>query len=1435
MLARGVHARVAAVLAALLALSVLGTPTAAALPAEPTGLAPGNGQTIDASPVLTWDRSPDATSYDVEVSARSDFTTKLYSVTTVNRRATPTAQLPMTDVYWRVRAKASSGTSAWTTASFVRSRLAGPVLQAPADGDLLQPPVEPVVLRWNPVAGASSYTVEIDRGPDPDWVGTVSSSTATTSYTPGPLAGGSWSWRVTATLGAGQLTFASQERAFSVGELGNVNVTLPAEGQDLEDVVLDWDPVPGAVRYDVRVSTDEQFPAGTIIDDRTVSSTRYSPAETYDVGAYWWQVRAVDALGAAKDWGVIAKHAFTRSWDNRPTAPGHGTDPNPDPDPDGAPRLVYPADDASTAVTGDLYYQWTPVRHAAKYQLEVSIDEAFSPGKFWICTTSHTTYTPEKVKPTACLPQLNGQLWWRVKAIDGPAGVNGFYSAKGTFRYSRDQVPIVSPNGGFSVNQPALVDVPTLKWEPVAGAERYQVNLLSYGGISKSVTTYSTSWTPAALLAADQDENPYKWTVQAVDADGNETPLPASGNGRYLQVSGDIPTTGAAPLTPLDQDAGPTGRFPALRWEPAPAAEHYRLWVGRAGTNTFDLVQDRFEYPAGTETSAEHIGAGNYQWYVEAIDSAEHIIGTGPLGSFTVTEARTVTGQQIALKGTSLDAGTTCSYSLLDQPVKRTCPAIAGTPVLDWQSDPNTAFYIVYLSRDQTFQNMVYGEYSKPKDLPRTYQTRWTKTLTLADSQAGSGPGTGPYYWFIRPCKALNVCAPDPIEANHAFVKRSAPVTLAPVTGTANEITFSWQPYLATNQAAPADPLTGERSDQEARTYEIQVSDTAGMDHLVDDAEVDQPTYTAPTKVYPEGNLFWRVRAYDGDSRPLPWSETQTLLKSSPRPSGTSPSGTVPATEAFRWTVAPFAASYDLEVYKNADTAASSTNLAFRKNVKEAGYAQVTPLAAGMDYVWRTRRVDASSNKGAWSDWTSFRIEGTAPILELPAAGATVPTAESLFTWDPIDGAESYKFERRTVSTGSVDTVVTSALAWAPSSKLPAGASQWRVTSLDASGNVLGSSAWRALTVQGGPAATSTPVVTGSGTVGELLHVSGPAWDVPDVTTSYQWLRNGAAISGATGVDYEVVSTDVGKSLSVRATGTLAGYDAGSALSNAVTGVLGATTTAVTPPTLSGTGRVGSALTATLPTWDQPGVTTTYRWLRDGVAVGSTNSLTFTPRESDLGGTITFEATGKRTGYNNAVVAASGVLVTAGAAATPSVAPAISGQPKVGQSLSVRGGTWPSGVKLSYQWLRDGAPITGATSTSYRLVVADATRALSVLVTATRSGYETGTATTSAVRIARMTSTTKFSLPASTVKARAGKGKVKALVTVTVSGWSTPSGQVRILDGKKVIAKAKLKKNGTAVVRLKGLKKGKHKLVATYDGTTAAAKSTSARLVLKVV
>jgi hypothetical protein len=70
--------------------------------------------------------------------------------------------------------------------------------------------------------------------------------------------------------------------------------------------------------------------------------------------------------------------------------------------------------------------------------------------------------------------------------------------------------------------------------------------------------------------------------------------------------------------------------------------------------------------------------------------------------------------------------------------------------------------------------------------------------------------------------------------------------------------------------------------------------------------------------------------------------------------------------------------------------------------------------------------------------------------------------------------------------------------------------------------------------------------------------------------------------------------------------------------------------------------------------------------------------------------------------------------------------PRISGTSRVGRTLTAKPGTWrPPGVTLSYQWLRTGRPITGATKSKYKLKNADRGRRLQVVVTGRKSGYTT--------------------------------------------------------------------------------------------------------------
>lgn len=95
--------------------------------------------------------------------------------------------------------------------------------------------------------------------------------------------------------------------------------------------------------------------------------------------------------------------------------------------------------------------------------------------------------------------------------------------------------------------------------------------------------------------------------------------------------------------------------------------------------------------------------------------------------------------------------------------------------------------------------------------------------------------------------------------------------------------------------------------------------------------------------------------------------------------------------------------------------------------------------------------------------------------------------------------------------------------------------------------------------------------------------------------------------------------------------------------------------------------------------------------------------------------------------------APTGIVPGAKLTATPT--PKISGTAKVGRKLTAKPGTWkPSGVAVSYQWYRNGQPITGAVGRSYELAGADKGTKITVRTTGAKSGYTPVTKTSKATK-----------------------------------------------------------------------------------------------------
>lgn len=70
-----------------------------------------------------------------------------------------------------------------------------------------------------------------------------------------------------------------------------------------------------------------------------------------------------------------------------------------------------------------------------------------------------------------------------------------------------------------------------------------------------------------------------------------------------------------------------------------------------------------------------------------------------------------------------------------------------------------------------------------------------------------------------------------------------------------------------------------------------------------------------------------------------------------------------------------------------------------------------------------------------------------------------------------------------------------------------------------------------------------------------------------------------------------------------------------------------------------------------------------------------------------------------------------------------SVAPAITGTATQGQTLTCSTGTWSKSPSYSYQWLRAGVPIAGATASTRVLAAGDVGSKMSCVVTATKNGF----------------------------------------------------------------------------------------------------------------
>lgn len=198
-------------------------------------------------------------------------------------------------------------------------------------------------------------------------------------------------------------------------------------------------------------------------------------------------------------------------------------------------------------------------------------------------------------------------------------------------------------------------------------------------------------------------------------------------------------------------------------------------------------------------------------------------------------------------------------------------------------------------------------------------------------------------------------------------------------------------------------------------------------------------------------------------------------------------------------------------------------------------------------------------------------------------------------------------------------------------------------------------------------------------------------------------------------------------------------------------------------PTITGTPRVGEALTAQNGTWDNSPTEYRYRWLRcnpggNSCALLPADGKTYRVGQADVGNTMRVRVTAVNAdGATNARSEQTGVVGSNAAPLSNTARPTITGEARVGQELMATEGTWTGNpTSFAFQWQRCDvdsftcANATGATGRTYGVRLADLGFRLRVEVTA-RKDDRSGTALSAATAVVAPTTTITNRRPTITI------------------------------------------------------------------------------------
>lgn len=592
----------------------------------------------------------------------------------------------------------------------------------------------------------------------------------------------------------------------------------------------------------------------------------------------------------------------------------------------------------------------------------------------------------------------------------------------------------------------------------------------------------------------------------------------------------------------------------------------------------------------------------------------------------------------------------------------------------------------------------------------------------------------------------------DLVVREIAGAGQSAPRILGVAAPTTfNPIAQSWSPQLDTTKALQGGSLVIAKDGATVRTLTVPSTSTGAVRGIGWDGKDDAGNLVAA------GAYTWELVASAADGTGAVQSvaggpatgtvgvsltSLGTVSGVTPKISDTTPTvgQTLTAVEG-PWSAGEQPVTFSFAWYRGSSTTPVGTDRTYLVQPGDAGAqlkVKVTGQAAGHTSVTKTSALSATVAKGRLAPTPIPTIDDLTPTVD---AQVTAQPG----TWGPDPVTLKYQWYKVS-SSGSTSTLTAATSAtYLPRStdvgyrlKVKVTGSKAGFTTVSRTSPLTG----KVMKAAFGEIPAPTIDVDGTPRVGKEFTAITGTYTPAATKYGYQWYRLSATgtrstISGATAATYQATASDLGRVLQVRVKAYRSGYVTTSQYAPR-TGTVAAGLAAVTPKVSDTTPKVGQDLSVLdgkgLEAWTSltgAPIEGTYEWFRGATKVGT--GRTYRVQSGDYGRTLKVRVTG--TAADHATLSrtsASTSTVATGAFVRGVVA--ITGDPKVGETLTLSTGDWsPAPTAWKFQWYRDGASIAGGTGADFTLTAADAGKLITVKATGSASRVTTASVTSAAV------------------------------------------------------------------------------------------------------